>query len=235
MCPVLRQHGSCPRSYPSDTRHLVIPRSPDRRSTSPRGAHQSRVACAPFCFYAFLPPRKSRVERWRTVLRKSLYCYVLLCQTWRGQSTTPQQAARYVVRRARRDSFLNPAQSFSIYLSDSEFGGGNALVSRLRRDPISASKCDFDFWRRRRDSNSRGPFDPAAFPRRCTRPLCDASLYKLSTDNAQLTTNTAQGEAQLLTAEEALDPVLHGWVRGEEAFNPRKSALLWLAKRLIYE
>ena len=32
-------------------------------------------------------------------------------------------------------------------LLDSGFGGGNALVSRLRRDPISASKTDFDFWR----------------------------------------------------------------------------------------
>ena len=32
-------------------------------------------------------------------------------------------------------------------LFDSEFGGGNALVSRLRRDPISALKSDFVFWR----------------------------------------------------------------------------------------
>jgi len=32
-------------------------------------------------------------------------------------------------------------------LLDSGFGGGNALVSRLRRDPISASKNDFQFWR----------------------------------------------------------------------------------------
>ena len=32
-------------------------------------------------------------------------------------------------------------------LLDSEFGGGNALVSRLRRDPISASDSDFQFWR----------------------------------------------------------------------------------------
>ena len=40
-------------------------------------------------------------------------------------------------------------------LLDSGFGGGNALVSRLRHDPISALKCDFDFWRWRRDSNSR--------------------------------------------------------------------------------
>ena len=38
-------------------------------------------------------------------------------------------------------------------LLDSEFGGGNALVSRLRRDPISALKSDFVFWRKRRDLN----------------------------------------------------------------------------------
>ena len=40
-------------------------------------------------------------------------------------------------------------------LLDSEFGGGNALVSRLRRDPISALKSDFDFWRKGWDSNPR--------------------------------------------------------------------------------
>jgi hypothetical protein len=32
-------------------------------------------------------------------------------------------------------------------LLNSGFGGGNALVSRLRLDPISALKSDFDFWR----------------------------------------------------------------------------------------
>ena len=45
-------------------------------------------------------------------------------------------------------------------LLDSGFGGGNALVSRLRRDPISASKNDFQFWRRREDSNLRGINSP---------------------------------------------------------------------------
>ena len=34
-------------------------------------------------------------------------------------------------------------------LLDSEFGGGNTFVSRLRRDPISALKSDFVCWRRR--------------------------------------------------------------------------------------
>ena len=33
-------------------------------------------------------------------------------------------------------------------LSDSGFFGGNTFVSALRADPDSASKCDFDFWRR---------------------------------------------------------------------------------------
>ncbi|MCC7160499.1 hypothetical protein IT399_02160 [Candidatus Nomurabacteria bacterium] len=34
-------------------------------------------------------------------------------------------------------------------LLDSGIFGGNAFVSALRADPDSASKCDFDFWRRR--------------------------------------------------------------------------------------
>ncbi|MEN9524030.1 MAG: hypothetical protein RL536_99, partial [Candidatus Parcubacteria bacterium] len=42
-------------------------------------------------------------------------------------------------------------------LLDSGIFGGNAFVSRLRRDPISASNSDFQFWRRRRDSNPRDP------------------------------------------------------------------------------
>lgn len=61
-------------------------------------------------------------------------------------------------------------------LSDSGFFGGNTFVSALRADPISASDSDFQFWRRRRDLNSRDPFRSATFPRWCTRPLCDASL-----------------------------------------------------------
>ncbi len=61
-------------------------------------------------------------------------------------------------------------------LLDSEFGGGNALVSRLRRDPVSASKCDFDFWRRVEDSNLRGDFSPTAFRVRRVRPLCQPSV-----------------------------------------------------------
>ena len=64
-------------------------------------------------------------------------------------------------------------------LLDSGFGGGNALVSRLRRDPISASKCDFDFWRRGRDSNPRWTCAHTRFPSERTRPLCDLSSSKL--------------------------------------------------------
>ncbi|MHB1316823.1 MAG: hypothetical protein ACYCZW_03120 [Minisyncoccota bacterium] len=40
-------------------------------------------------------------------------------------------------------------------LLDSEFFGGNALVSRLRRDPISGSNADFQFWRRASGSDLR--------------------------------------------------------------------------------
>ena len=51
-----------------------------------------------------------------------------------------------------RTVFFEPRGAWKMLL-DSEFGGGNALVSRLRRDPISALKSDFVFWRRRWDSN----------------------------------------------------------------------------------
>ena len=35
------------------------------------------------------------------------------------------------------------------------FGGNSAPVSRLRRDRISGGNSDFEFWRRREDSNLR--------------------------------------------------------------------------------
>ena len=38
-------------------------------------------------------------------------------------------------------------------LLDSGIFGGNAFVSRPRRDPLSASNSDFQFWRRGQDSN----------------------------------------------------------------------------------
>ncbi len=41
-------------------------------------------------------------------------------------------------------------------LLDSGFGGGNALVSRLRRDPALSVSSDSEFWRRRRDTNPTG-------------------------------------------------------------------------------
>ncbi len=43
-------------------------------------------------------------------------------------------------------------------LAESGFFGGNTFVSALRADPDSASKCDFDFWRRERDSNPRAAY-----------------------------------------------------------------------------
>ena len=54
-----------------------------------------------------------------------------------------------------RTVFFEPRGAWKNLL-DSGIFGGNALVSRLRRDPISVSKNDFQFWRRGRDSNSRG-------------------------------------------------------------------------------
>ena len=47
----------------------------------------------------------------------------------------------------------------------------------LRRASRGAPHISRSFYlRRRRASTSRDPFEPAAFPRRCTRPLCDASV-----------------------------------------------------------
>ena len=60
-------------------------------------------------------------------------------------------------------------------LAESGFFGGNTEQTALRADHIWGSEMLFQKLRRRRDSNSRDPFEPAAFPRRCTRPLCDAS------------------------------------------------------------
>jgi len=51
-----------------------------------------------------------------------------------------------------RTVFFEPRGAWKTLL-DSGIFGGNAFVSRLRRDPISASNSDFEFWRRRRDSN----------------------------------------------------------------------------------
>ena len=56
-----------------------------------------------------------------------------------------------------RTVFFEPRGAWKNLL-DSGIFGGNAFVSRLRRDPISASNSDFQFWRRERDSNPRGAF-----------------------------------------------------------------------------
>ena len=52
-----------------------------------------------------------------------------------------------------RTVFFEPRGAWKT-LSDSGIFGGNAFVSALRADPISASDSDFQFWRRVRDSNS---------------------------------------------------------------------------------
>ncbi len=54
-----------------------------------------------------------------------------------------------------RTVFFEPRGAWKNLL-DSGIFGGNAFVSRLRRDPISASNSDFEFWRRRWDLNPRG-------------------------------------------------------------------------------
>jgi hypothetical protein len=47
-----------------------------------------------------------------------------------------------------RTVFFEPRGAWKNLL-DSGIFGGNAFVSRLRRDPISASNSDFQFWRKR--------------------------------------------------------------------------------------
>ena len=56
-------------------------------------------------------------------------------------------------------------------LLDSGIFGGNAFVSALRADPISASNSDFQFWRRGRDSNPGYSCKHTAFRVRPIRPL----------------------------------------------------------------
>ena len=62
-------------------------------------------------------------------------------------------------------------------LLDSGFGGGNALVSRLRRDPALSVSSDSEFWRRGRDSNPRYPFRYTRFRVVRVRPLCHLSRF----------------------------------------------------------
>ncbi|MDQ5971079.1 MAG: hypothetical protein QG566_25, partial [Patescibacteria group bacterium] len=60
-------------------------------------------------------------------------------------------------------------------LLDSEFGGGNTLVSALRADHIFGSETLFENLRKRRDLNSRSSFPDAAFRERCLQPLSHVS------------------------------------------------------------
>jgi site-specific DNA recombinase len=73
-----------------------------------------------------------------------------------------------------RTVFFEPRGAWKNLL-DSGIFGGNAFVSRLRRDPISASNSDFQFWRRREDSNLRSGFPDNTLAVCCIRPLCHAS------------------------------------------------------------
>jgi site-specific DNA recombinase len=66
-------------------------------------------------------------------------------------------------------------------LLDSGFGGGNALVSALRADPILHSETLFEKLRRRWDLNPRGAFAPASLAARCFRPLSHVSSFHSET------------------------------------------------------
>ena len=71
-------------------------------------------------------------------------------------------------------------------LLDSGIFGGNAFVSRLRRDPISASNSDFQFWRRGRDSNPGRSFPLNTLAVCCFQPLSHLSGFQLSDVSPQL-------------------------------------------------
>ena len=64
-------------------------------------------------------------------------------------------------------------------LLDSGIFGGNVFVSRLRRDPISASDSDFQFWRRGWDSNPRSPERDGSLVNCCFQPLNHLSIVFL--------------------------------------------------------
>ena len=63
-----------------------------------------------------------------------------------------------------RTVFFEPRGAWKNLLNSGIFGG-NAFVSALRADPISASDSDFQFWRREGDSNPRYAFAYTTFPR----------------------------------------------------------------------
>ena len=62
-------------------------------------------------------------------------------------------------------------------LLDSGFGGGNALVSALRADPVFAPETHSEILRKREDSNLRYPCGYTAFRVRPIQPLWHASYF----------------------------------------------------------
>ena len=77
-----------------------------------------------------------------------------------------------------RTVFFEPRGAWRNLLNSGIFGG-NAFVSALRADPISASNSDFQFWRKGRDSNPRSPFGDTAFRERRLQPLGHLSSISL--------------------------------------------------------
>ena len=74
-----------------------------------------------------------------------------------------------------RTVLFEPRGAWKILL-DSGFGGGNALVSALRADPILHSETLFENLRRERDSNPRCHFWHTVFPGPAFQPLTHLSL-----------------------------------------------------------
>ena len=83
-----------------------------------------------------------------------------------------------------RTVLFEPRGAWKILL-DSGFGGGNALVSALRADPILHSETLFENLRRERDSNPRWVLPHATLAVWCLEPLGHLSIF---TDDLQLLT-----------------------------------------------
>ena len=70
-------------------------------------------------------------------------------------------------------------------LSESGFCGGNALVSRLRRDPVFAPETHSEILRKGRDSNSRYRFGYTDFPGLPVKPLLHPSAINRITERTR--------------------------------------------------
>ena len=126
-----------------------------------------------------IPQRKPSIIR---LIRTRVNAYANTKEGWKGQDLVADTQAKDESWFLNFFTDLDPKQKLHLFkkvgsnfeikdrtllfeprgawknLLDSGILGGNAFVSALRADPISASDSDFQFWRRGRDSNPRDHF-----------------------------------------------------------------------------